>query len=222
MISTESIARVSARRPWITVAAWILAVIVAMGLIFTMLGDALTTDAGLTSEPESREANRLVGERFRSSGPNFATEVVLVTSDSLTVDDAAFETFTRSLTAALAEGVGDGLDTAASYFDDRSEDLASPDGHTAGIVLVINTNEPGTYRRMTEALGRFISGDLELPSAQAYRQGRTGGTTADFRVHNVRMAGAGAGDVIVVRSEDLTCETRVNPTLKTRPMRMDA
>ena len=79
-----------------------------MGLIFTMLGDALTIDAGLTSEPESREAQRLIRERFASTGPSFATEAVFITSESLTVDDPAFEAFANSLAAALTEGIGDG------------------------------------------------------------------------------------------------------------------
>ena len=72
MLSTKSIARVSTRRPWITVGAWIAVVVVAMGLIATMLGEELETNAGLTSEPESIEAQRLIRERFATSGPRFA------------------------------------------------------------------------------------------------------------------------------------------------------
>jgi len=44
--------------------AWIAVVVVAMGLIATMLGEELKTNAGLTSEPESIEAQRLIRERF--------------------------------------------------------------------------------------------------------------------------------------------------------------
>jgi uncharacterized membrane protein YdfJ with MMPL/SSD domain len=72
MLSTKSIAHVSTRRPWITVGAWIAVVVVAMGLIATMLGEELKTNAGLTSEPESIEAQRLIRERFATSGPRLA------------------------------------------------------------------------------------------------------------------------------------------------------
>ena len=72
MLSTKSIAHVSTRRPWITVGAWIAVVVVAMGLIATMLGEGLKTNAGLTSEPESIEAQRLIRERFATSGPRLA------------------------------------------------------------------------------------------------------------------------------------------------------
>ena len=72
MLSTKSIAHVSTRRPWITVGAWIAVVVVAMGLIATMLGEELKTNAGLTSGPESIEAQRLIRERFATSGPRLA------------------------------------------------------------------------------------------------------------------------------------------------------
>ena len=117
MLSTQRIAHVSARKPWITIGLWVIAVIVSFGLIVTMLGDALTTEASLTTEPESREALRLMGERFRNTGPTTATEAVFISSDSLTVDDEQFEEFVLSLAGTLRSNIGDGLENAATYFE---------------------------------------------------------------------------------------------------------
>ncbi|MHB8105320.1 MAG: hypothetical protein ACYDG5_07280, partial [Dehalococcoidales bacterium] len=57
---TESLARVCARRPWVTVGIWVGAMALAVVCIATMLSGALVTDAKFTSQPESITALNLM------------------------------------------------------------------------------------------------------------------------------------------------------------------
>ena len=59
-LSTEALARASARHPWIVVGAWVALIVVAMGINVTLLGDALTTEFGFTNNPESKRADKLL------------------------------------------------------------------------------------------------------------------------------------------------------------------
>ena len=85
---TESLARISARRPWITIGVWGVLVVVALGLVQALLASATTTDLRLADRYESERAAALLEERLR--GPKALAEIVIVQSDSLTVDDAEF------------------------------------------------------------------------------------------------------------------------------------
>ena len=55
-LSTGALARRSARQPWLTIGAWLGALVAAGFLIMSFLGDALTTEADVTTTPESRAA----------------------------------------------------------------------------------------------------------------------------------------------------------------------
>jgi hypothetical protein len=48
---TESLARVCARRPWVTVGIWVGAMALAVFCIINLLGDALVTDVKPTNNP---------------------------------------------------------------------------------------------------------------------------------------------------------------------------
>ena len=59
-LSPRGLAARSARRPWITIGVWALTLVIAMALIATLIGDSLTTDLGLTGEPESKRADAVI------------------------------------------------------------------------------------------------------------------------------------------------------------------
>ena len=63
-LSTEGLARASARHGWLTIGAWLAVLVVAMVLVGTLLGDALTTEETLTNNPESVQADNLLHERL--------------------------------------------------------------------------------------------------------------------------------------------------------------
>jgi hypothetical protein len=61
---TESLARACARRPWVTIAAWLVTLGIAIFLNITWLGDALVTEVKPTNNPESEQAGAIVDERL--------------------------------------------------------------------------------------------------------------------------------------------------------------
>ena len=52
------------RQPWLAIGAWLGALVAAGFLIVSFLGDALTTEADVTTTPESRAAELLIEERL--------------------------------------------------------------------------------------------------------------------------------------------------------------
>ena len=109
---TEFLARVSAQRPLVVILLWVLLVIGGLGISGTLLDGATTTEFRLAGRYESEQAAALLEERLR--GPQKSAEIVIVQSDSLTVEDEAFEAKVKTLHAEIAalmpEIVSGGLD----------------------------------------------------------------------------------------------------------------
>ncbi|NQW18559.1 MAG: MMPL family transporter [Chloroflexi bacterium] len=205
-VSTEAIAAISIKRPWITVGAWILAVVVSVSLIMTLLGDALTTDAELTNNPESERAWDLVRAGFQSGSElQPSTELVILSSKMLTVDDAAFEATVASVLDSISALDEESLLSVSDFYSTGDDRLVTLDRHTTAVsVEHFPDIELGT-RPLWAALGRVIKGDENLSVDDAWRSGFDGGEVNGVSVNNVR-AGAGDGDVIIVRSESLTVD----------------
>ena len=96
---TESLARISARRPWVTIGVWLVLLVIALALIQNLLGSATTTDFRLSGRYESERAAALLEDKLR--GPEKLAEIVIVQSPSLTVADGAF----RAKVEALHEDI---------------------------------------------------------------------------------------------------------------------
>ena len=102
---TKFLDRISARRPLVTIGVWIVLVVIALALNANLLDSATTTKMYLTSGAESRKAADLLESRFRSPEP--VTEIVILQSESLTVDDPAFRTKAKAVfDGILALGSG--------------------------------------------------------------------------------------------------------------------
>src|SRR3989304_698977 len=99
---TEALAAVCSRHPWRTIAAWSSVLLAALALVAVFLGDALTTEADLTGEPESKRAEALLQERLRGGLEEPIREIVIVRSAALTVDEPAFEEFVARLGRGVA------------------------------------------------------------------------------------------------------------------------
>ncbi len=89
-ISSEKLARESARRPWLVVGIWIAAAIVSSVLWFELIESGTTEEGGhFTVEPEAVKAQRLLVESgLREERRD--TEIMVIRHDSLTVDDPLF------------------------------------------------------------------------------------------------------------------------------------
>jgi len=134
-LSTETLARASARRPWLVVGAWTAIFAVSIALIFGLLGGALTNEFGFTSNPDSKRADTLLEQRLR--GPEKVNEIVIVRSADQTVNAPAFKAFVERLygdVAALGPGV---IDQGTSYYQTGDESLVSADRRTTILPFVM-------------------------------------------------------------------------------------
>ena len=102
---TERLARSSSRHPWRTLAAWAVAIVVALAFAIFFLPGNLTTNGHVTGNPESKQAEDLFYERFPPD-KNGVDELVVVRSAAHTAANPAFKTFVRNLLQqARATGV---------------------------------------------------------------------------------------------------------------------
>ncbi len=111
--------------------------LVSFVVIALLLGDALTSDGDVTSNPESKQAEALIHEGFPPQPT--PSEIVVVRSDRLTVDDPAFEAKVHSLTE---RGAALGLIAdAQSYYASDDESLVSKDRHATMVPLLMRSDE---------------------------------------------------------------------------------
>ncbi|MDP6453691.1 MAG: hypothetical protein QF898_10315, partial [SAR202 cluster bacterium] len=100
-MSTESLARFSAEKRWWVIGAWVALLAVSFTLMVTMLADGLTTQFVFINTPESQRGVDLIEEM--QGLPRSTNEVVIVRSETMTVDDPVFEKTVTDLTSALQE-----------------------------------------------------------------------------------------------------------------------
>ena len=148
---TDALARICARRPWWTVALWGLAVLLGLVLVRELLGSATTTELTLTTEVESDTATSLLDTRLRPV-PEPVTEVVVVQSDSLTVDDPAFREKVETVFAEIGELRPDVVATARHYYQGNDDSLVSDDRGTAILPLVLT----GTLEEATDDVADLV------------------------------------------------------------------
>ena len=166
---TESLARISSRRPWVTIGIWLAAVLVALGVVGQLLPTATTTELRII--PRFGEVGSVTaGELLEGSAiePPPA-EVVIVRSQALTVDDAAFRAKVDEVTAALRGLGSEVIQTSTNYYEVLAANpldslaLVSTDRRSA-IVAV----------QMTGALGEALDNIEEVIHVVEEADGRDG------------------------------------------------
>lgn len=120
----ETLAKRSARRPWRTIAAWVVLLIAAGVLSSQLLGDALTSEITFTNDPESMQALEIV-EEIR--GEAAATEFVVVQSTDSSVADPEYVAYVTELQTALASS--EAVESVGSYLTETGP--VSESGTTA-------------------------------------------------------------------------------------------
>ena len=133
-ISPESLARVSGTRPLIVVFIWLVLAVLAVLIAGALLGSATTTELRLIGNVDSERAKGLLKERL---GSRPITEIVVIQSDSLTVDDPGFRENAESIFASL---VGLGPETVmagSNYYLTGDESLVSADRATTIMPMVM-------------------------------------------------------------------------------------
>jgi uncharacterized membrane protein YdfJ with MMPL/SSD domain len=142
---TEKLARVSARHPWRTVAAWIVAIALAVVAIGAFLGDGLSTEARVTNDPDSLRAAALRHERFPAR--DVVNEVVVVRSDALTTEDQAFRDRVQRLHDEFARA---GASTRSYLTGERT--LVSEDGRAAALLVRLGLDAENSIEHVIEAV----------------------------------------------------------------------
>ncbi len=141
---TEYLARISSRRPWVTIAIWFVLVLAALGIISQWLPTATTTELRLIprfGEVESVTVNELLKGSPIEPPP---AEVVIIQSKALTVDDAAFREKVKEVTSELRDLgpdiVGGVVNYYEAYTNNPSDSLAlvSTDRRSAIVALQLN------------------------------------------------------------------------------------
>jgi RND superfamily putative drug exporter len=133
--SLENIARWSARHPWIVLGFWGLLLAGSALVIVLFLGSALTTEQAFTGTPESKRADRLLEEKLR--GPQRITEIVVLRSPTLTVDDPAFQERARALHTEITALGTDVVESGVNYTILPDPSLISQDRHTTVMPFVM-------------------------------------------------------------------------------------
>ncbi|HMM41089.1 MAG TPA: MMPL family transporter [Thermomicrobiales bacterium] len=144
----------SARRPWLVVIAWLVAMALAL-TVQVILPSNLTGQAEFTSEPESVRGLRLIEERLHGVEP--ARETIVVTSPTLTVDAPAFQQVVNQTTQDL-RGMTDVVASAVSYFEatgagsPQAAAMVAEDRHSTIIPVTLT----GEVKSVEEHGGAFL------------------------------------------------------------------
>ncbi len=169
-LSTESLAAASARRPWLVIGVWAALFATSVFLIVTLLGDALTTEIRLTNNPESQRADAIL-EEWR--GVDHDDEIIIVQSETLTVDDASFQTHTQELFAGLSALPPDVVLGGTNYYLSGDESLVSADRHITIMPFVMAGDELDA----DDNIGQVLSLLEESDAAADFRVLAAGGAS---------------------------------------------
>ena len=142
---TERLARACAAHPWRTICIWLAAVV--LGVVGAAAGlGSLTTEGEVTNNPDSLKAKHLIEQRVPDR--QTATEIVVVRSDRLTVDQPGFRAEVGRL-ANVARGTGE-VAGAAVYYQRPDPSLVSSDRHALMIPIQLrDESEDGVAKLVT-------------------------------------------------------------------------
>jgi RND superfamily putative drug exporter len=135
---TQRLAQTSALHPWRVLAGWGLVLIASIVMIMGLIGSAFTSDATITSNPESLRAEQVLADNF--SQADRVDDVVVIRSDQLTSDDQEFRSFVAEVRASIEDS---GAVRAVRDPYDAEESSISSDGHAAVVTLALGP-EPET------------------------------------------------------------------------------
>ena len=161
-LSTRRLAYASATHPIRVVALWAALLVIAMVLIGTSLESALTTEFNFTNNPDSKRGNELLEERLR--GPRTITEVILVRSETFTVDTAAFQDKVGEVFDRIEELGTDVTQGGTTFYRSDDPSLVSGDGHTTILPFTMS----GTFADASENVAGMFEVVQELDGTDGF------------------------------------------------------
>ena len=162
---TERLASAAARHPKRTVVAWAVAFVLAIAAIALLLPSAITTEADVTSDSESRRGYDLMFSRLpprpAAGGDEVlaVNEVVIARSPGRSIEDPAVRTEVERLAAALeATGATRAVRTVWST-GDRS--LVSPGGDATMLTIATGPDAEDRIEELIAVVEQADAGPLE-------------------------------------------------------------
>jgi uncharacterized membrane protein YdfJ with MMPL/SSD domain len=163
---TERIARACAAHPGRTFAAWGLVLVASIAAIVTLMTE-LTTDAVVTGNPESAQADRIYSRAFPPNPERFVTDMIVVRSTSLTVDSPEFRRVVDNLEREARNSGA--LVSSRTYYGTGDRSLVSRDRHATLVpVFVVDDEHVDT-----------VLGLLDQSSRDGFTATMTGNNTVD-------------------------------------------
>jgi putative drug exporter of the RND superfamily len=149
-LSPRRLAAIAVARPRRVLAVWGAVALVAFILISAFLGSALSSEADVTSGPESKRAQDLIDSRFPER--DALDELVIVRSEEVTVNTPTF----RERVGRLAEELSrsEGVEEVSTYLDPRGEALVSSDAHATILPVVLAGEEEESIEDVVEIVQR--------------------------------------------------------------------
>ena len=132
---TQRLAQTSAHHPWRVLAAWGLVLLASFVTIATMLGSALTTDAEITTRPDSVQASDLIAAAFANK--NNVDEGVVIYAPANTADQQEFRDFVTQTRNAIRD-TGETQVVTDPYAE--ASPAISKDGHAVAVLLTLGTD----------------------------------------------------------------------------------
>jgi RND superfamily putative drug exporter len=147
---TERLVVWSSRRPWLTLASWALALMAAIAITAAFVGDALSGDEEITSDTDSMRADELRSERFASERRGRGvSEVIVVRSQTATVDEPRFE---RRVQALAAEVRAAGATQVTTFYDSGERRLVSGDRDATGMLVALGRDAEDDIEDVVDAV----------------------------------------------------------------------
>jgi len=138
-IAISNLAKASARHLWLTIGCWAGALIVSGILIATLLSGVLVNEITITNNPESTQADNLISERLSNATgqPTTLDETVIVSSNSLTVDDPQFKDGVQKLFSDFLALGSTVIVSGVNYYQVGAPSMVSTDRHSTLISLTM-------------------------------------------------------------------------------------
>jgi RND superfamily putative drug exporter len=131
-------------------AVWGVVALVGFVLIGGLLGTALSSEGDVTSNPESKQAQDLIDERFPER--EALDEVVIVRSEEVKVTAPAFRERVESLVEELRGS--DSVEEVSSYLNPGGEVLVSSDAHATILPVGLAGEEEDSIEEVVEIVQR--------------------------------------------------------------------
>jgi RND superfamily putative drug exporter len=164
-ISPQTLARASSRRPWLVVGIWIAAIVASVVVSSRLLGDALTNEGGFVNNPEAKRALQLTEDRLR--GKQGTTEIVIVQSETLTVDDPQYRGFVDQIATQVTALGATEVKAVANFYETNDTTTVSKDRRTLLLPVVLAHHKSGETDRVLAELRRIA--DQPAPTGMSTR-----------------------------------------------------